>query len=92
MKQVIRLSTKYFCHCLWWLFDDGGVEYFPAERLSISLALRNEVENWEAWYSSSYCDECPANSAFSHPQEEAAFWRVGILLQHKLQKELGDGL
>ncbi|MBX9346772.1 hypothetical protein K5M36_06680 [Chromobacterium vaccinii] len=91
MKKVIRLSPEYFCHCLWRIFDEGGVEDFPAERLPISLALKDEVENWEAWYQSSYCDEYPANSAFPHPQDEVAFWRVGILLQQKLQKELGAG-
>lgn len=89
MKQVTRLSPEYFCHCLWVFFDDGGVEDFPVERLPISLALKNEVENWEAWYQSTYCDEYPANSAFSHQQEETAFWSAGIMLQQKLQRELG---
>ncbi|WP_146176112.1 hypothetical protein [Chromobacterium haemolyticum] len=47
------------------------------------------MENWEAWYQSTDCDEYPANSAFSYQQEEAAFWSVGIMVQQKLQRELG---
>jgi len=88
MVRKIKLMAEYYGCVLW---EAGGhrVGDIEPETLPISEGLVRDLRAWADAYDSILNQDCPQDSGFNTPEEEAAFDAEGRRLWAELRSQLG---
>lgn len=86
--QHIKLMAEYGGTVLW---PASGQMVGPIEPASLPLSnkLLLDLRKWADWYDSFLDPNCPQDSRFATPREEADFEVEGRRLWRELDRELG---
>ncbi len=87
--RTLKLMADYQCHPLWEA-SPGTVDNIDPEKLPISTALKERLNNWAHDFDSTLDLDDPAMSGFKSEEQEAVFKNEGQVLGSQLQHELGN--